>query len=391
MEEILQKAIQCVQESQTAYCKFITANDTGSTGGHQSGYHISKSAWSLLFEEEGQKGANKDKFVTIKWQDDFETESRFIYYGVGTRNEYRITRFGKGFPFLTDDNVGDLLVLCKIGKENYQAYVLQTDDDMEDFFSGVGITASEVNQIIPNQLTETAEEKLLYCFREYISTLKVDFPTTTEMALRSRTCFLKAHGFTEDLIRRSPDKQIVEWIKAEYQLFRMLENDRYNHYIEKPFGDVEKLVTAANKILNRRKSRAGKSLEHHLDEIFGIFQLRYDTQVKTEGNKIPDFIFPGGDEYHNPQFDQDKLIFLGAKTTCKDRWRQVVNEADKIPVKHLFTLQQGVSRNQMAEMTAQGVRLVVPEENKKAFARDLRDEILSLEKFVGIVRTKQSI
>ena len=389
MEEILQKAIQCVQESQTAYCKFTTANDTGSTGGHQAGYHISKSAWPLLFNEEGQKGANKDKFVTIKWQDDFETESRFIYYGVGTRNEYRITRFGKGFPFLTDDNVGDLLVLCKLDDQYYHAYVLQTDDDMEDFFSGVGITASEVNQIIPDQFTETAEERLLQCFRDYISTLDVDFPPTTEMALRSRTCFLAAHGLTEDLIRSNPDRQIVEWINAEYQLFRMLENDRYSHYIKQPFGDVEQLVIAANKILNRRKSRAGKSLEHHLDQIFGIFQLKYDTQAKTEGNKIPDFIFPGEEEYHNPKFDEKNLIFLGAKTTCKDRWRQIVGEADRIPVKHLFTLQQGVSRNQMKEMTTQGVQLVVPKENKTAFARDLRDQILTLENFLGYVTGKQ--
>ena len=389
MSEILQKAIHCVQESQTAYCKFTTANDTGSTGGHQAGYHVSKSAWSLLFDEEGRKGINKDKFVTIKWQDDFETESRFIYYGVGTRNEYRITRFGKGFPFLTDDSVGDLLVLCKMDDQYYHAYVLQTDDEMEDFFSGVGITASEVNQIIPDQFAETAEERLLQCFREYIATLNVDFPTTIEMALRSRTCFLSSYGLTDKSIRRNPDSQIVEWINAEYQLFRMLENDRYDHYIRKPFGDVEQLVAAANKILNRRKSRAGKSLEHHLDQMFQIFRLKYDTQVTTEGKKLPDFIFPGGEEYHNPKFDARNLIFLGAKTTCKDRWRQIVGEADRIPVKHLFTLQQGVSRNQMEEMTAQGVRLVVPKENKSAFPRDERNQILTLESFLKYVKEKQ--
>jgi hypothetical protein len=46
------------------------------------------------------KSKNKDEFITINWQDDFETSSRFIYYGVGSRNEYRLTRFGRGFPFL---------------------------------------------------------------------------------------------------------------------------------------------------------------------------------------------------------------------------------------------------------------------------------------------------
>lgn len=49
-------------------------------------------------------------------------------------------------------------------------------------------------------------------------------------------------------------------------------------------------------------------------------------------------------------FPANKLVFLGAKTTCKDRWRQVLNEADRIETKYLFTLQQGISKNQLREM-----------------------------------------
>jgi hypothetical protein len=37
-----------------------------------------------------------------------------------------------------------------------------------------------------------------------------------------------------------------------------------------------------------------------------------------------------------------RLRMPGAKTTGKDPWRQVVSEADRIPTKHLFTLQEGV-------------------------------------------------
>ena len=35
---------------------------------------------------------------------------------------------------------------------------------------------------------------------------------------------------------------------------------------------------------------------------------------------------------------------------AKDRWRQVLNEADCIETKYLFTLQQGISKNQLREM-----------------------------------------
>ena len=149
MQSVLSSAIQTVQESEIAFTKFIKPNDTGVTGGHQAGFHIPKNAWPLFFNQAGLKGSNKDKYVTIKWQDDFETSSRFIYYGTSTRNEYRLTRFGKGFPFLTENNVGDLLIICRKDDESYHAYVLQTDEDIEDFFAAVNILSTEINKIIP--------------------------------------------------------------------------------------------------------------------------------------------------------------------------------------------------------------------------------------------------
>jgi type II restriction enzyme len=103
MVSILAKAIKSAQQSEIAFCKFITANDAGSNGSHQSGFHIHKHSWKLFFDSQGVKGENKDRHNTIRWQDDFETSSRFIYYGVGTRNEYRLTRLGRGFPFLLED------------------------------------------------------------------------------------------------------------------------------------------------------------------------------------------------------------------------------------------------------------------------------------------------
>ena len=37
------------------------------------------------------------------------------------------------------------------------------------------------------------------------------------------------------------------------------------------------------------------------------------------------------------------------KSTCKDRWRQVLSEADRIPNKHLFTLEAAISENQTSK------------------------------------------
>lgn len=389
MSSILNSAIKTVQESEISLTKYITANDTGATGGHQAGFHIHKSSWPLFFEQEGTKGENKDKFITIKWQDDIETNSRFIYYGKGTRNEYRLTRFERGFPFLQDENIGDLLILSKISEEYYKAFVLQTDDDIEEFLTALNISNSEINGIIPKQHQATIEDKLLYCFRNFIDTLTVDFPPTIEVATNARNCYNGTYNITESIIKRNPDKQILGWLDAEFQLFKTLENDRYSEIIKTPFKSVENLVEIANTILNRRKSRAGRSLEHHLAQVFDTFSLKYAPQATTEGKKKPDFIFPSEEAYKSSNFNRNKLIMLASKTTCKDRWRQILNEADKIKTKHLFTLQQGISTNQLKEMYKYDVCLVVPKPYLTSFPREFRDKILTLDTFINYAESKQ--
>lgn len=389
MDSILNKAIQTVQQSDVSFTKFITANDTGATGGHQAGFHIHKNAWQLFFDTAGVKGSNKGKFITIKWQDDFETESRFIYYGTGTRNEYRLTRFGRGFPYLQDENIGDLLVIAKRANDYYEAFVLQSDEEIDEFLTGLNISSTDINGIIPKQFEQTAEDKLLQCFLAFINSLNVEFPVTIELATNARNCYNGAYNITAKHIQSNPDKEILGWLNAEFQLFKALENNRYSQRIKTPFTTVEELVETANTILNRRKSRAGKSLEHHLAEIFSTFKLAYATQAVTEDNKKPDFLFPNVEAYLDPKFEDKKLVVLASKTTCKDRWRQVLNEADRVKIKHLFTLQQGISKNQLEEMYKYNVCIVVPKPYLTSFPKEFQSKILTLDSFVRHVQTIQ--
>lgn len=149
----------------------------------------------------------------------------------------------------------------------------------------------------------------------------------------------------------------------------------------------------ANMVLNRRKSRAGKSLEHHLAAVFDGNEIVYTPQAVTEGNKKPDFIFPSQTAYHDITFPTEKLISLAAKTTCKDRWRQVINEADRLrdKPKYLCTLQQGISPAQMDEMQTENVILVVPQPYIATFPRDRQDRIWTLSKFVNYVREVEGV
>lgn len=396
MANILDLAIEACKNSQETFCKFISANDAGATGGHQSGFYIPHNSYKILFDSPGTKGANKEKFIPIKWPDEIVTESKFTYYGKKSRNEYRITRFGKKFPFLNVNSVGNLFILTKKDNETYEAFVLNQDEDIDNFLSFFGMSPAETNRLIDTHngvFSEKHYKNLVErLFEQYISTLDRDFPSTSEVSSAARIIYEKTKDknlLTFFDAAERPDRELLNWLDTEYGLFKAIEIDRYNPYIQEPFKSVNLLVEAANTILNRRKSRAGKSLEHHLNEIFTIHKLPFTPQPRTEGKKKPDFIFPGQEYYFDKDYSNN-LVFLAAKTTCKDRWRQILSEADRIDQKHLFTLQQGISENQLDEMYEKNVVLVIPEMYRKKFPEAYRKEILSLKDFITHVKDKCS-
>ena len=280
--------------------------------------------------------------------------------------------------------------MCLKEDKYFEAFVLTSDEETEEFFTAFNIASSDTNGIIPKQFEATGESKLLQCFTAFLKSLKIEFPSTFELAANARKCYIGSYGITPQIIKENPDAEILKWLNAEFQLFKVIENDRYNQRIKTPFKTVEELVETANTILNRRKSRAGKSLEHHLSEIFKTFALSFATQTVTEDNKKPDFLFPNVEAYLNPKFDNKKLVVLASKTTCKDRWRQILNEADRIQTKHLFTLQQGISKNQLEEMYKYNVCLVVPKPYLTSFPTEFRSKILTLDGFVNHIQVIQN-
>ena len=236
---------------------------------------------------------------------------------------------------------------------------------------------------------ETREQLAI---QEFISKLTVDFPLSEEMAAAARDIQNSVYNHLE-YIRTNPDRKIIEWTNTEYALFRAIEHARYGKTISSGFDSVESFITMANMVLNRRKSRAGKSLEHHLSAIFDVNGIMYSAQAVTEGNKKPDFIFPSQEAYHNTAFPTERLISLAAKTTCKDRWRQVINEADRLRdrPKYLCTLQQGISPAQMDEMQSENVILVVPKPYISSYPSDRQDRIWTLSQFVNYVREVEAL
>jgi len=93
---------------------------------------------------------------------------------------------------------------------------------------------------------------------------------------------------------------------------------------------------------------------------------------------------------HHPQPGRSDSI-MDRKTTCKDRWRQIINEANRIPNKHLFTLQQGISAGQLDEMETEQITLVVPAPYIKTYPQEKRNSIWTLHKFIAFVKERASL
>ncbi len=386
---VLKNAIESAVNSKISFCKFLSANDTGATGGHQSGILVSKSAKAMMFSRNLPKDDILKRTVKIKWQDDFVTESVFTYYS--SKNELRITKFGRNFPLLKPEQTGALFVMTRQEDEDYSGYILETEEEIEEFLDIFGIGATEANCVFGsggiklNVKEEAAIQRI-------VNDLLMDFPGTEIMAKMAHEIANDVYNHIEYLTK-NPDKKIIEWTNMEYTLFRAIERSLYGEVVKKGFSSVDEFVNLANSVLNRRKSRAGKSLEHHLDAIFKANAIKFSSQPVTEGNKKPDFIFPSKEAYHDLSYSVDKLTSLAAKTTCKDRWRQVLNEANRLKDKNKFicTLQQGVSPAQMDEMQEEKVILVVPKPYISYYPKDRQNRVWTVSKFVEYVKSIQGM
>ena len=390
MESNVYEAVNLVQSGCPSFFKFIAANETGDTGGHQCGFYIPREFAEMALGEPCVKGTNKDIRAKIAWNNNNVTESRFIYYGVGTRNESRITQFGRGFEYLKSEYTGALIVFARTSVDSYSAFVFNSEEEIDEFLGALGLGPADANKLI-RLSSKSPEEKEEQAFAKFIKSLRAEFPTSDIMSAAARKIENDIYDH-EEYIMTQPDEKLISWSEIEYRLFRAIENDRYGKFIINGFSSVDDFIEKANAVLNRRKSRAGKSLEHHLGAIFAGNSIEFEGQIITEGNKRPDFIFPSSSAYHNIAFPLEKLVFLAAKTTCKDRWRQILNEADRFrnQTKFLCTLQQGMTEKQMNEMAAEKVVLVVPKPYVKSYPKNTAMQIITLSRFIDFVKGIQA-
>lgn len=214
------------------------------------------------------------------------------------------------------------------------------------------------------------------------------FPTTREFSAYARSTLKDISA------KDNADLALMAWMEREEMLFRVLEHHLIARRLETGFRtgtgtDVDGFISFSLSVQNRRKSRVGLALENHLETVFRENGILYTRTAVTENRSKPDFLFPSVERYHDPTFPADSLTMLGVKSTCKDRWRQILSEADRIKKKHLLTLETAISIHQTREMQAKHLQLVVPASIHASYTPEQSGWLMNVSDFLLLVRNKQ--
>lgn len=383
------------------FIKRLSANDTLANGSHQAGPYIPKDFLFTVFPSLNRpEELNPDvKFqLVVDSHSDFRN-IRAIWYNNRlhgkTRNETRITGFGGAESALLDpESTGSLAVFSfrlNGNAETEACHVWVCRDALEE-----DLVEERTGPVEPGKgriWTESAlfAEKTETCARTSCWLQPGEIPAGWLGTFPSGAEIIrKAIELRPDFLKLDSDHRLIERRDCEYQIFLSLEEAVELPVIKKGFSSVEEFVGRAQGILQRRKARSGRSLELHTKGIFveeGLVEGRdFSYQPESEPGKRPDFLFPSEKGYKDSGFNTSRLRMLAVKTTCKDRWRQILNEADRIGTKHLLTLQEGVSEKQFREMQGSNVCLVVPFPIISTYPKSVQPHLLTLESFMGDVR-----
>jgi EcoRII C terminal len=219
---------------------------------------------------------------------------------------------------------------------------------------------------------------------EMLRRLGGEFPTTRDFSAYARSTTPETSP-SDDV-----DAALMAWMEREEILFRTLERHLIGDRLRKGFTDnVDSFISFSLSVQNRRKSRVGYALENHLENLFTACGIRYSRNAVTENKSKPDFLFPGINQYRDSAFDPQSLMMLGVKSSCKDRWRQVLVEADRVEQKHLLTLETAISSNQTNEMQSKKLQLVLPRQLHTTYVTSQQAWLMDLAAFTTLAKESQ--
>jgi hypothetical protein len=352
----------------------------------------------FIWLNDEQEGISEDG--KLSWYDSRRknpgrsAEYRLYYFNNGVTS---LMKEGDSFFVATRRDGSTMVIVAPEGStiENQLAWLFGIEGN-GDFFESTEVTDDESFRLdfaaryILDEIGIDAEEPQTDVLDAILEKCSGNFPATFEFSKIARDSLPEVSAMDE------ADHVLMAWLEREELLFRRMERHIVSERLKKGFiaaeaADVDGFIAFSLSVQNRRKSRAGYSLEHHLTALFNARGIRFQRGVETENRNKPDFLFPGQKEYRDGAFNNAKLTMLGAKSTCKDRWRQVLSEASRIQHKHLLTLEPGITENQTDEMKAKHLQLVVPIAIQQTYKPSQQDWLMDVADFVELVEARQAL
>ncbi|MFZ3129766.1 MAG: type II restriction endonuclease [Desulfosporosinus sp.] len=389
--------------------KRLSAVEVNASVSHQHEFNGSRPLRTLLGDERKTYVA---RFLWMAGENEgITSEGKLTWYDARenhpTRTEYRL--YFSSNDVVDQAREGDLLIIAKRPDDEMYMIVVSAESTLENqllWLFGIERIEFSFNFLPIEDGHDPEVDYVVRCILEelgieieepetdYLDTvlepyLNTGFPSTIEFSALTRSTLKDISPIEE------PDKTLIKWIEYEEKLFKRLERHMIAGRLEEGFNaegntDVEGFIKFSLSVHNRRKSRVGFALENHLEEIFKLNEVNYSRTQVTENKSRPDFIFPGICHYHDLNFPTSKLTMLGVKSTCKDRWRQVLAEAVRIRTKHLFTLEPGISENQTDEMRVNNLQLILPQSLHETYKPQQRNWLMDIKSFIILLREKQN-
>ncbi|RYZ12574.1 MAG: restriction endonuclease [Alphaproteobacteria bacterium] len=392
-----------------AAAKQLTLVETITEGSNQHEFQGIKPLRQLLGDED-RKGV-PTRFVWLSDDQGSLVENGFLSWSNVRKGKPRAPEYHLYYSTNAVTEVmavGDLLVIALQRDGSFLAVIAPAAGSTQNQLLWLfGLETPDDRQVKVQNLDGAHDTELGFAARRILDQLSIEpeepeadrldgliapyglvFPTTKVFSELARSSLPEVSPVDD------PDAALVDWLDREEQLFRRLERRIVAERIGNGFQtenvvDVDGFLSFSLSVQNRRKARAGQALENHLEAVFHAQGIHHVRGAQTENRNKPDFLFPGGSDYANPEFPDARLTMLGAKSTLKDRWRQVLSEARRIEHKHLLTLETGISENQTDEMQAKSLQLVIPRRLHETYRPAQRAWLMDVGGFIDLVRQRQ--
>lgn len=382
------------------FYKRLSHNDISwaNQGTHQGGVLIPLGATTFFGIDHGAERIFKCTWHSLE-QSTITTESRVKIYNGGNRAnrpECHFTRLPRqifqdltsgGYLFLVESETGFQCLVLSNENEHELEELLEWLNIPTTLWGVTNAPQDDIEEIFRREATSAYTLAGGLPSTNVMANLTWDFADRAFLALVNEPNFplsTNTRSLNTGMSKRPGD--LIRWLHSsiEFKLFRHIEEIHYpiqfiqvlqDHYSSDDLtwphltiaatSGLNSLIDVGKTITQSRRARAGKSFEHHIARILSRENLQFHQQV---GAERLDFLV---------EASNGDSIRVSAKTTARERWRQVPSEC------FFLTLDAAITLETIDYLEQNFITLVVPEYDKREILKFANTErVISFHDFL---------